>query len=175
MSEKGIKLFSGIMSQMQETRGVLLEGDKQDICLGQLLESSKETVKDQFMQILDEKIEQKEMDLQYYFIDIGGVVAKRTEGFTEEDPEWGDVQGIVLYLTPSHVFENEHRHADWTDNAACDELKKVGFHAGELMEGILEFDLDTNIDALKKFLSDHPKFEENEEFGSFIRSFAEKN
>lgn len=48
MSRKGIKLAAKALSCLQETRGELLRGDKQDIFLGQLLDDAKDAIKDRF-------------------------------------------------------------------------------------------------------------------------------
>ena len=61
MSKKGIKLAASVFSNMQETRGRLLEMsvkgevDKQDLLLAQMLEKGKEAMKDDFAYITDSK------------------------------------------------------------------------------------------------------------------------
>jgi len=61
MSKQGIQKFAQVLSVMQETRQELLKMgtnargcfgiDKQDILLGQLLDTAKDSVKDRFMEI----------------------------------------------------------------------------------------------------------------------------
>jgi hypothetical protein len=67
MSKEGIKLAASIFSQMQEARQELFRmgthnlnradtnGGNQDILLGQLLETGKEAMKDDFLRILGSK------------------------------------------------------------------------------------------------------------------------
>ena len=62
MSKKGICIVADIFSQMQEARGKLfnlalkgLHVDKQDICLGQLLDKGKDAMKDRFCELTLEK------------------------------------------------------------------------------------------------------------------------
>lgn len=67
MSKEGIKIASGIFSQMQEARQELFRlgtsnitradtnGGNQDILLAQLLETGKEAMKDDFLKILGSK------------------------------------------------------------------------------------------------------------------------
>lgn len=55
MSKQGIKLFAKCLSDIQETRQELLQGDPQDIRLGQLLDTAKNAVKDDFCKITLEK------------------------------------------------------------------------------------------------------------------------
>ena len=57
MSYRGIKKVAEILSQMQDLRIQLLDSDKQDILLGQLLETAKETIKDDFSRIVQLEIE----------------------------------------------------------------------------------------------------------------------
>jgi len=59
MSKEGIKLFAKTLSDMQEARHELLMGDNQDICLGQLLDDAKDSVKDQFCKITLGKVKSK--------------------------------------------------------------------------------------------------------------------
>jgi hypothetical protein len=54
MSQKGIKEVAEIFSKMQETRIKLLGGDKQDMWLGQLLETGKDAMKTRFCEITTE-------------------------------------------------------------------------------------------------------------------------
>lgn len=54
MSQKGVKTVAAILSDMQQTRGVLLMGDNQDIRLGQLLETAKDAIKKDFARIAEE-------------------------------------------------------------------------------------------------------------------------
>jgi hypothetical protein len=51
MSIKGIKKFASILSQMQQMRIELLNGDNQDIRLGNLLHDMKELTNVKFMEI----------------------------------------------------------------------------------------------------------------------------
>ena len=55
MSKSGIKKFASILSTMQTARNELLQGDNQDIRLGQLLDDAKEAVKDRFCKITLER------------------------------------------------------------------------------------------------------------------------
>jgi len=118
----------------------------------------------------------EDMELQYYFLDVDGSVTKKSEGLDEDDEESDTMFGSpILYVTPSTVWINDHRHADWNDNEVYSELDAGGFGAAEFQSGVIELFKGTNVEALKKFLSDNPNFEENEEFGAFIKSFAEEN
>ena len=68
MSIEGVKIFSNVLSVMQENRHLLLQmgtecyvgvptkSSKQDILLGQLLDKAKDAVKDEFCKITMEKI-----------------------------------------------------------------------------------------------------------------------
>jgi hypothetical protein len=51
MSRQGVIRVAKIFSEMQEVRINLLDGDKQDIELGQLLERGKEVMKGDFCKI----------------------------------------------------------------------------------------------------------------------------
>lgn len=51
MSQKGIKLMSDAFLVMQQTRMMLLRGDKQDIAMGQLLETATDVIKVRFAEL----------------------------------------------------------------------------------------------------------------------------
>jgi len=53
--------MASVFSQMQETRGELLHGDKQDIQLGQLLDTAKDAIKDQFAAITMQPITKRKI------------------------------------------------------------------------------------------------------------------
>ncbi|HUU89339.1 MAG TPA: hypothetical protein VMX17_16515 [Candidatus Glassbacteria bacterium] len=115
----------------------------------------------------------EDMELTYYFIDVRGEVTKRSEGITEDDPEWNETfLGSVMYVTSASHFQSNNCCEGRIDNGVYEVLKAGGFTAGELMEGVLEFFPGNDIDALRELLTRHPKFEANEEFETFIRSFG---
>lgn len=54
MSDHGIQLAAKALSVLQEMRRELLQGDKQDIRLGQLLHDAKDAIKERFAIIVTE-------------------------------------------------------------------------------------------------------------------------
>ena len=55
MSKEGVQLAASVLSFMQESRVTLLGGDLQDVALGQMLETGKEAMKEDFIIICDNK------------------------------------------------------------------------------------------------------------------------
>ncbi|HUU89340.1 MAG TPA: nucleoside 2-deoxyribosyltransferase domain-containing protein [Candidatus Glassbacteria bacterium] len=106
------------------------------------------------------------MNKQYYFLDICGLVAKQNEDLIESDPK-RNCHGTLLYVTPADYFDTWGAQADWTESCVFEALVDGGFHPLEFMDGVIEFAGEEWIldkDALKKFLANHPNFEENAAF-----------
>lgn len=55
MSARGLERAAAVFSAMQETRVQLMNGDTQDILLGQMLSKANDHIKGDFMRIIEMK------------------------------------------------------------------------------------------------------------------------
>jgi hypothetical protein len=99
------------------------------------------------------------MNKQYYHID-------RPEDF-------GGV--LVLNVTGADYFDANGCQQDSTDYEALDILSNAGFLCGEEMEGVISFfDDSPEFEVrVREFLNNHPDFEENEAYSTFMSNCME--